>query len=212
MPASADVLGDLTRIANDWRALAAAWHVLLAALLFGLVAGWRPSRWRAGLLLAVPLVSVSALAWASGNPFNGAVFLALAIVFGGMALRLQPGTVRVSSPVRLAPGVLLTACAWVYPHFLQASSWTPYLHSSPLGLLPCPTLLAVLGVSLIVGHLDSRSWGMVLSAAAVTYGLIGTFRLGVAFDVTLLAGAAWAGLAAFIPHRAAATPRYHPSI
>src|SRR5687767_6437335 len=128
MPASADVLGGLTRIANDWRALAAAWHVLLAALLFGLVAGWRPSRRLAGLLLAVPLVSVSALAWASGNPFNGAVFLALAIAFGGMALRLQPGTVRVSSPVLLVPGLLLTACAWVYPHFLQTSSWMPYLH------------------------------------------------------------------------------------
>jgi len=87
MPTPADILAGLTAIANGWRSIAVAWHLLLAACLLGLIRGWRPSRHLAGMLMTLPLVSVSALARAAGNPFNGAVFGALSLAFAGLAPR-----------------------------------------------------------------------------------------------------------------------------
>ncbi len=74
MPSSQKILEGLTAIANDWQALAIVWHVVLGALLLALLLGWRPSKRLAGVLLAVPLASVSVLAWISENPFNGTLF------------------------------------------------------------------------------------------------------------------------------------------
>ncbi len=196
MPSSTEILEGLAAIANAWRGLAIAWHAAVAAFLLGLLAGWRPSQRAVGVLLLLPSVSVSALAWASGNPFNGAAFAALTLVWGGLAMRLPTERVRVSSRVCMLPGLVLLAFGSVYPHFLHSGSWLSYLYAAPLGLLPCPTLSAMTGVALIVKPSDSRWWWRLLSAAGILYGLVGVFRLGVGIDVVLLAGALWAGITA----------------
>ena len=196
MPSSADILEGLTTIANDWRGVAIVWHVFLGAFLFSLVSGWRPSRRLIGALLTAPLASVSALAWASGNPFNGTAFAALSLALAAVAIRLPVRAVRIGSRPLLVPGALLVGFGWAYPHFLQTDEWTSYLYAAPLGLLPCPTLSAIIGMSLIVDLLGSRPWALVLSAVGVVYGLIGAFQLGVNVDVVLLVGALWMGRAA----------------
>lgn len=48
-----------------------------------MLVGWRPSNRIVDYLFTAPLLSVSALAWASGNPFNGATFAALALFLIG---------------------------------------------------------------------------------------------------------------------------------
>ncbi len=117
MPPSTDILSGLTAIANDWRLVAIVWHVLLGAFLLGLVAGWRPLTRDVGLLLVAPLVSVSTLAWMSGNPFNAVVFALLSLVLSWLAVRLPRIAVRIDSPVRAVAGTLLVVFGWVYPHF-----------------------------------------------------------------------------------------------
>jgi hypothetical protein len=189
MPSSQEILDGLSAIANGWRALAIVWHIALAAMLIALVAGWRPAKPLAGALLAVPLVSVSFMAWFSGNPFNGTVFAIIAIALGGVALGLQHRSVQISGPGLFIPGVLLSAFGWAYPHFLHADSWATYLYAAPLGLIPCPTLSAVIGVALTVRGLGSRGYSLVLGLSGVLYGLIGWLRLGVAVDIVLLLGA-----------------------
>lgn len=68
MPTPEQVLSGFREIASTWRWLAIAWHAYLAVLVVGLVLGVRLSRRVTGILVALPLLSVSALAWRSGNP------------------------------------------------------------------------------------------------------------------------------------------------
>ena len=79
MPDREQILTGLTTAANHYVALAVAWHAVTLVAIIALAAGWRPSRRLAGSLLAAPLISVSAVAWVSGNPFNGAVFAAASL-------------------------------------------------------------------------------------------------------------------------------------
>jgi hypothetical protein len=189
MPSVEAILAGVTAIANEWRPLAIAWHVLLGAFVVGLLIGWRPSNRLAGSLLAMPFVSVSVLAWTSGNPFNGAVFAALALALTSRAIRLSRDSVHIAPRLAFVPGVLLVAFGWGYPHFLATQRWITYVYAAPLGLLPCPTLSAVIGLTLVLSFLRSKPWTMTLSLVALAYGVIGVFRLGVTLDYVLLAGA-----------------------
>jgi len=63
-------------------------------------------------------------------------------------------------------------------------------------VIPCPTLSAVIGVTLILGLLESRAWSLTVAVMGFAYGAIGIFRLGVRIDVVLLAGAAALAVAA----------------
>jgi hypothetical protein len=189
MPSPQEILDELEAIANDWRTIGIAWHVVLGAGLIALGLGWRPGRRLTGTLLASPLASVSAVAWQSGNPFNGTTFSVIAAALAGLALSLPHAPIRISTPWLVVPGVSLVVFGWVYPHFLQTDSWAPYLYASPLGLIPCPTLSAVTSVALVIEGLGSRSWSLMLAGSGVLYGLIGWLRLGVTIDTVLLVGA-----------------------
>jgi hypothetical protein len=186
VPSPDTVLTGLATIANDWRWLAVTWHVLLAALFALCLAGWRPSTRSAGHLLVAPLISVSLLAWSSGNPFNGMVFAILASTLIGTAARFSNASVRLASPAWVTAGVVFIVFGWTYPHFLRTESWTAYVYASPFGLLPCPTLSVVIGMTLLFQNLRSRLWITALVAAGLLYGVVGVFRLGVVLDWGLL--------------------------
>ncbi len=189
MPSSSEILAGLETVANEWSGLAIAWHAALAAFLVSFLLGWRPGKRLMSGLLAAPLASVSVVAWQGGNPFNGAVFAALASGLVGLAASLPRARVELGGRWFVAAGGVLTAFGWFYPHFLVGVSWTAYAYAAPSGLIPCPSLAVVLGVALIVGGLGSRGVSLVLVLAGALYGLVGVFRLGVVIDVVLLAGA-----------------------
>ncbi len=210
MPTTEQILAGLARIANEWRGLAVFWHLFLGALAVALLAGVRPPRGLAAVLLAMPLLSASALAWEDGNLFNGVVLLLTGAALIRLPGRLPPGTVRVGPPWAVGLGGLMVALGWVYPHFLATDSFLPYLYAAPVGLLPCPTLLAVTGLALILRGLDCRPWSLTLGAVGLFYGLFGALRLGVVIDGTLILGAgALIALALGIPRGVAqARSRY----
>lgn len=188
MPVPAEILGGLGVITNDWRLLAIFWHVYFGGLASILLKGFRPSRRMTGILIAIPLFSVSILAWISNNPFNGMSFALLAILLISMAIRLPHSEISISSGWMNGLGVLIFIFGWIYPHFLKTSSFVPYLYSAPTGLVPCPTLSIIIGFSLIVNGLGSRAWSLVLAAAGLFYGVFGAARLGVAIDLVLILG------------------------
>lgn len=196
MPSPETILSLAAMIANEYRTAAIGWHVFLGTLLLALLVGWRPSNRLAGYLLAAPLLSVSVLAWASGNPFNGATFAVLALWLIGLASSLSTQPVNLASLPLLLVGALLVAFGWTYPHFLTADHWTAYTYAAPFGLLPCPTLSAVIGLTLVLGMLRSKAWSITLAAAGFVYGAIGVFTLGVTLDYGLLAGASVLGIVA----------------
>src|SRR5688572_31942495 len=88
MPSATRILDSLATIANEATPLAVAWHTVFGVAGLALVAGWRPSRRTAAGLLVLPLVSVGVVVWAFDSPFNGVVFLALALALLGVGVRL----------------------------------------------------------------------------------------------------------------------------
>jgi hypothetical protein len=188
VPGPQAILESLQAIANRWSLLAVAWHAYFALILLALALGMRPTRRAAGIAVALPLISVAALALLERNPFNGALFLLGAIALGAIAAFLR-GPVRIASGWPLVAGLSLVAFGWCYPHFLDGESWLAYLYRSPLGLIPCPTLSAATGLVLILDGLGSRRYAFTLSAGGVFYGVFGAAVLGVAIDWMLAAGA-----------------------
>lgn len=200
MPSAAEVNASLTALANGWVALAVAWHALIVVAALALAGGWQPPRRWFGALLALPLASVSALAWWAGNPFNGTVFGAAASVLGLLAWRLHGAVqVRRDAP-SLVAAVALLGFGLVYPHFLVEGPAWRYLYAAPTGVVPCPTLAVVIGLAWLVDGLGARAWTRTLAALGVGYGGLGVFWLQVPLDAGLLVGAL--AFAAMVPGRA----------
>lgn len=189
MPSADEINDGLAQIAANWRWLAALWHVYLALPALGLALGWRPPRAVAGVLLSLPLLSVSALAWTTANPFNGIFFVVAGVASLWIACRLGSKPVETAPRWLVAVGAALVAFGWVYPHFLDTGSFVTYLYAAPTGLIPCPTLAAAVGFTLALRGLDSAAWSGVLGVTGLFYGTLGTAWLGVAIDGFLLLGA-----------------------
>jgi hypothetical protein len=134
-------------------------------------------------------VSVATEAFTSGNLFNGAVFTTLILVFASVANRLSREPIRVGELHVVVAGVMLVGFGAAYPHFVETNGWTTYVYAAALGLLPCPTLSAVMGASLAFGLFNSRPWAFTLAGAGFFYGAVGAVALAVKLDYVLLAGA-----------------------
>jgi hypothetical protein len=199
MPSPDQILQGLTAIANQWWLLAVAWHVYFAVLVGGLVFGLRPTQRTAAILLALPLLSVSVLAWTGANPFNGLLLGIVSLALIGLAFRMPAAPVALGPTWAVAAGALLFAFGWVYPHFLDTFPAAAYLVAAPVGLVPCPTLSLVIGLTLVLGGFESRLWSTVLAFAGVFYGLFGALRLDVTIDFILLVGAGILLLAVYGP-------------
>jgi len=199
MPTPNEILQSLALISNGQQFLAIFWHALLTALIAALLFGWRPTQRLGAMALALPLLSVSALAWLYGNPFNGAVFLLAAIGLGVLGSRRPPARVEPAPAWASAIGAAMVAFGWIYPHFLESASWAEYFYRAPTGLIPCPTLSVVIGFALLAKGFSSRPWSIGLAILGIFYSLVGAFRLGVVIDIGLLIGAV-ALLALTRPH------------
>ena len=119
-----------------------------------------------GLVLGTVLVGTQAISW---------------------RLRRMPVTLE-SGPVRIA-GVAMVLFGLVYPHFLEPAAPIVYLYAAPLGIVPCPTLSAIVGFCLVFGSLNSRSWGLLVGSSSLFEGVFGAVYLGVELDWVLVAGA-----------------------
>jgi hypothetical protein len=181
VPDPDQILAGLANVTNDWRALAIGWHGYFAVLLVALAIGLRPSARIVGLLLTLPLLSVGALAWMTGNPFNGSLFTVVGATLIARSVTLRRRIVIASSPV-VACGVAVLLFGWSYPHFLVTESVFEYLYAAPVGLIPCPTLAVVTGFVLLADGLGSRAWTAILGVIGLFYGVFGALVLGVSID------------------------------
>jgi hypothetical protein len=208
MPTAADILGSLTTIANDAIAIAVLWHAIIAASLFALGLGWRPSA-RVGAMTAIGLAaSVSAVAFAYGNPFNGASFALLTILLGRLARRLGPAPLTVGASWTRLVAVTLIAYGLMYPHFLEGRPLIVYAVAAPVGLVPCPTLAVITGLTLLATGVFPKPWAGTLAAFDLFYAVFGIVRLGVVLDAGLLIGALVLAVVVLAPEQ---PTRYVPS-
>ena len=196
MPSAESILDSATAIANDWRWLAVAWHAAFAVAIALIAARRWTSAKAIAAALTMPLISVSALAWSVGNPFNGSVFLLLAAGLLSIALRMPSRPLRTASHIDVMIGTGIVALGWIYPHFVMVANPLEYSYAAPLGLLPCPTLLVLTGLTLATRSFEVSMWRWVVSTAALLYGVIGVAALGVTLDIGLIAAGvalAWHG-------------------
>ncbi len=190
VPSTEEILIDLARLANDYLLLAVVWHAAVFLALVAIVSErWRPSRRGAALLLTLPLLSVSSLAFVSGNPVNGIVFLGFAIASAAIASRMTKDEVSPGPMWATGVGAGMLVLALLYPHFLEGRATWTYLFAAPVGVIPCPTLALVLGFGLLAGGFASRVWSWLFAIAGFVYGVTGIFKLGVWLDAGLFAGA-----------------------
>jgi hypothetical protein len=199
MPRSPEILESLSQIAKGGFAVAVGWHLVVAVALVAALWGWRPLRRTAAALLAAPLASVSAFAWAYGSPFNGLAFALLTALLVVLALRAPDGAVTRGRSWTALLGALLIAFAWVYPHFLDGRSPLASLYGAPMGLIPCPSLALVLGFTLLASSPGGRATSIALGISGLFYGLFGALRLGVWIDLPLVVGAAGLLLSVYRP-------------
>lgn len=189
MPSSSAILQVLTQAANEFTWLALLFHLYIAVLVLLVLSGVGIGKRLSALLLCVPLISVSVLAWVSNSPFNGFVFAAAALVLMILSRRMARTAVLLAPLPILIAGLAVVGFGWIYPHFLSGSGFVRYLYAAPIGVVPCPTLSVVVGVAIVVRSFESRAWSTVLALLGVFYGLFGVFKLGVKLDWGLFVGA-----------------------
>lgn len=190
MPSPQAIVESLAAIAHETWVLAAIWHAILLAVLVGLCAGWRPRQRALATGLTVAPLPVAALTRTHGNPLNAGVFIAATVLAGYLVPRLAPDRVDLGPRWAQIAGGLMVAFGFAYPHFTDFGLPLAWLYASPLGLVPCPTLSAAIGLSLLVDSFGSRAWGLTFGIAGLLYGVFGAARLGVHIDAVVIVGAA----------------------
>ncbi len=188
-PTPEGIISSLTELANEWRLAAVFWHLYFAVFIGALIFGVRPSKRIAGLLLALPFLPVSVLAFTILNPVNGIGFAVVGILLVYASVKMPKEQVQIAPWWALITGAFIFVFGWIYPYFLDASSPYSLLYSSPVGVIPCPTLSIGIGLALIMNSLNSRKVSLILGIAGVVYGLTGFAMLGVTIDLVLLFGA-----------------------
>lgn len=207
MPSPGAILENLTAIANHWRILAVVWHFYLFVPLLFVIAGRPWGRSTVGAWLLPPVFSVSVVASGSGNFFNALIFAGLSLLLAWSVIRMRDTPPVPATGLVFASGFGLFVFGLVYSHFLRASSWTEFAYAAPVGLLPCPTLAAITGVTLMLGLHEDRRWGWTVAGAGLMYGVFGVLRLGVRLDLVLVAGAGVLLAALAAPRSVRATER-----
>ena len=189
MPTADQILASLKEISNSWTSIAIFWHIYFAVLAVTLMSGKRLSKQIHGILLGIPLLSVSILAWAYSNPFNGIVFAVVGIALIYVSSKLPRDAIQIGPLWMIIMGVALFMFGWIYPHFLDTTTFLTYVYAAPTGIIPCPTLSIVIGLALITNGLNSRKFSYILGFTGIFYGIFGVVRLGVSIDLVLLFGA-----------------------
>ncbi|MDF1575873.1 MAG: hypothetical protein P1P86_11860 [Bacteroidales bacterium] len=184
-----EILHGLHRIANDYSTIALIWHVLFYALIILLIARWLPTNRLFGLFICVPFLSVAALAFLSGNPFNGILYSLLTVLLFVFGLKASTQPVQMSQLVFMVTGILMIVFGLVYPHFITTDSFVKYLYASPAGLIPCPTLSVIIGFLLLYNVFGSQSITLTVVIFGLFYGIFGALKLAIYLDLFLIFGA-----------------------
>jgi hypothetical protein len=206
IPAASEILSSLATVANGATTLAIVWHVLVFVAFVAVAAGFRPSVRVLAWMSVLPLLSVSVVAYWHEALFNCVVFAAITAGLVFLSPRGEDEKVHRGPAWAVVLGSMLLAFAWTYPHFLAPErSQFAYVYAAPMGLIPCPTLALVAGVTLVTGASTGTRSAVLVAIASLFYGLVGMVKLGVDIDAVLVAGSI--GLIALALGRSTSTPR-----
>lgn len=195
MPTSEEILAGLQAITNKHEIFAIGWHAVFYVVLFLLaVKKWKPSNRLLLSLISLPFYSVAVFAMISGNIFNGTLFMMIASFVFVSGVTASAEKIAVSEMMFTLSGIIMLIFGLAYPHFLETNNILGYLYASPFGLIPCPTLSAVIGFMLVYRGFGSKYAMLVMIVSGLFYGVFGVFKLGVYIDIVLIFGAVMKGV------------------
>lgn len=174
-------------IASLFSFQAVMFHILFGSVLWVVFGGNRKPGWT---LLSLTFTSMAfSVLYAAGTKGLSLTVIAFLVLFFCAAYDVvQPlthwgnGKDRPLWTRRLA--YLGLAWAWLYPH--HVSLWTCWI-ASPLGVLPSPTLLALLSLLWLAYPQTNRLLHWAAAILGLLYGLFGVLVLHVYSDLLLLA-------------------------
>lgn len=189
MPSAEEILVQMQGICREGKAFSPFIRLVLVALVIFFI---RRKRIHAAFLatfvsialLASSLMSIGFEDYANqASLLNFAVLFAVGLLWGREALTL-PKNPRFSLPAVIIAG-LFGLAAFFYPYFTEGILETVLF--APLGIAPCPTLLAA--VAAIIASRRSYSYFTVIPTWVVTalFGAGGALYLGIAMDWFLVA-------------------------
>jgi hypothetical protein len=184
MPTANEILLSLKFLANKYDELSIAWHVIIV---FVLATAHYNKRLKTRLYLGICgllFLSVSALAATINNFFNLIAFLGLAFAFLRESVFTNSYRYSTQQAASRSLAYFLVLAGLIYPHFLGSNIFR-YFIAAPVGIIPCPTLLVISGMTLLFG-MPNKKLNYLLITANLFYGIIGVFFLGVTLDVILL--------------------------
>lgn len=159
--------------------------VLGAVLSLFFVTDSKTKRYVFDSALLILATSVAVISFVNGNPVNLIAFAMIAVV---SAIELARRKNQVSKP-SINPNSIASfgfiVIGLVYPDFVKANAvLLPFV--SPLGAIPCPTFMVILGMlNLLTPHVN-RVQFVTTTVLGLFYGVTGTFQLGVYLDIALL--------------------------
>jgi len=136
-------------------------------------------------VLSVLFLSVTIKALIFGNPFHAVTFGILAVTALSQLSRDREKLEIVKSRWTLVLALVFIFAGIWYPEFVEQNILM-LLFVSPLGAIPCPTLLTALGLMLLVSPGLSKTQYLITAVMGLIYGVIGVFVLKVYLDITLL--------------------------
>lgn len=186
------VLNYLSMVSNKNIALNIVMHLVVFAAILAVFIIKKQSIKRilidGSLLVLFLSVTINALIY--GNPFHLITFLILSLL-AGFELFVKKNEFKIPQVnINTFIAVTLIVIGVWYPEFVNANK-LQLLILSPVGIVPCPTLLVTIGLlSLSFPHVNKLQYTVTI-VMGILFGVIGTFIFKVYFDVALLAAVAY---------------------
>lgn len=184
---SKEMLDYLELLANNSMWLNFSMHVLalLAFTAVLLINKQTLKRWIFQGAISIIFLSVTVHALVFGNPFHAATFGLLAAVSMVQLIRSKDTLQRSQTKWMSAIAIVAIFLGLWYPEFVDKGALM-LLMVSPVGVIPCPTLLTTIGLLILIMPGVSKLQYVITIIMGLIYGVIGVFVFKVYLDITLL--------------------------
>lgn len=178
-------LNYLNMVANNNLSVNLMMHILFILAGIGLVTIKNPLKSQlVNLFLVILSGSVFLHAAIFGNPFIGLLFLIMTLIMVFELIRRKNNFQFTESRLINITAVLLLVFGFVYPHFVN-TSLAEYILYAPVGIVPCPTLITILGFYLLNTNPNKVSY-WTITVISTIFSLIGIIMFKVYIDIVLL--------------------------
>ena len=181
------LLDYLSMVSNKSLLLNLAMHLLvvLSIVTIHLTKAVRVRKYVFNSTLLLLFLSVTLKAGIYGNLFHAITFGTMVLVAIVVLIEDKRTLYVPKFNIQTIVSLLFILLGLWYPEFVKAST-LEYFLVSPIGAIPCPTLITVLGMLNLYYSSVQRNELIVIAFFGFVYGFIGTFKLGILLDIILI--------------------------